>query len=232
MGEARGPFVHSAVAEVLWNFPQVRYHGYQRRHRLSKLDSPLAELAMKVCMIASILFAGVLSQGLLAQDPLLMAPQKEHELLERFVGDWHTESEMTMGPDQPSMKCKGQIHAATLGKMWLVANVENNVMGTKMNAVLTLGYDPDKKKYVGTWIDSMVNHLWHYNGWLEDDGKTLILEAEGPNMMQPGTGKTAKFRDVYIFKSPDQMETKALMQQEDGKWITMATGTSQRKSAR
>ena len=178
--------------------------------------------------IALAIFALIVSKPLVAQDAKLMAPQKEHELLERFLGDWETESEMMQGPNQPPMKCKGQLHASALGKMWLVANVENDIMGTKMNAQFTLGYDPEKNKYVGTWIDSIMNHMWQYNGWVEDGGKTLILEAEGPNMMEPG--KTAKFRDVYIFKSPDQMETKAMMQQEDGKWITLATGSSKRKS--
>jgi hypothetical protein len=184
---------------------------------------------MKTNIIALALFTAIVSQPLLAQDPKLMEPQKEHKLLQNFVGDWDTESDAMQGPNQPPMKYKGQMHAAALGQMWLVANVENNIMGTKMNAQFTLGYDPDTKKYVGTWIDSIMNHMWHYNGWLEDDGKTLILEAEGPNMLEPG--KTAKFRDIYIFKSPDEMETKALMQQ-DGEWITFATGSSKRKSAR
>jgi len=182
---------------------------------------------MKTSIIALALFTAVAYQPLFAQDAKLMAPQKEHELLQRFVGDWESQSEAMQGPDQPAMKCKGQMHTRALGKLWIVSDVENDVMGTTMNAVLSLGYDPETKKYVGTWIDSVMNHMWHYHGCLEDDGKTLILEAEGPNMMEPG--KTAKFRDVYIFKSPDQMETKAMMQQEDGTWTTFMTGTSKRK---
>jgi hypothetical protein len=29
---------------------------------------------------------------------------------------------------------------------------------------LTLGYDPQRERYVGTWIGSMMTHLWGVRG--------------------------------------------------------------------
>jgi hypothetical protein len=55
----------------------------------------------------------------------------------------------------------------------------------------------------------------------------LTLEADGPNMMVPG--KMSKFRDIYEFKSPDEIATTSSMQGDDGKWITFSTGTARRK---
>jgi hypothetical protein len=44
-------------------------------------------------------------------------------------------------------------------------------------------------------------------------------------------GKLAKFRDVYEFKSQDEIATTSQMQGEDGKWITFMTGTAKRKKS-
>jgi hypothetical protein len=105
--------------------------------------------------------------------------------------------------------------------------MKSEVMGTQITAIQTLGYDVQNKKYIGTWVDSMLNYLWKYEGSVDKTGKILTLETEGPNFM--ADGKTAKFRDSYEFKSVDQIAMSSSMQGEDGKWITFMTGTARRK---
>ena len=95
-----------------------------------------------------------------------------------------------------------------------------------MTAVQMIGYDSEKKKYVGTWVDSMMNHMWRYEGSVDDSGKTLTLEAEGPNFM--AAGKTTKFRDAYEFKSKDHIVATSSMLTDDGKWVTFMTGQVRR----
>lgn len=148
-------------------------------------------------------------------------------MLKRFVGEWETTAEAPAGPGQPAMKCTGTISAKMLGGFWVVAEMETQMMDTKVNAVQTIGYDPKTEKYTGTWVDSMLNHMWKYEGSVDKTGKILTLEAEGPNFMQGG--KLAKFRDVYEFQSKDKIKTTSMMQGEDGKWITFMTGTAKRK---
>jgi uncharacterized protein DUF1579 len=46
---------------------------------------------------------------------------------------------------------------------------------------MTLGYDPEKKQYVGTWVGSMMSYLWVYDGSLDAEEKVLTLNAEGPS---------------------------------------------------
>lgn len=160
--------------------------------------------------------------------PNFPAPQKEHEWLKQFVGEWESEAEAAAVPGQPAMKCKGTINSRMLGGFWVVSESKANPMGMQVHAIQTIGYDPLAKKYVGTWVDSMMNHLWKYEGTVDESGKKLTLEAEGPNFM--AQGKLGKFRDSYEFKSADEIAVTSSMLGEDGKWVTFMTGTAKRKT--
>jgi hypothetical protein len=159
--------------------------------------------------------------------PAFPQPTKEHEFLQQFVGEWETEAEASMGPGQPPIKCKGKASSRMLGGFWLINESQGDMMGMTVNAVQTIGYDPEKKKYVGTWVDSMVNYMWKYEGEVDSTGKTLVLEAEGPNFMTGG--KTTKFRDAYEFKSKDHIEATSSMLGDDGKWVQFMVGQMRRK---
>lgn len=179
---------------------------------------------MLLCAVLSVFFST--TAPLIAEQPEFPQPTKEHQLLEKFVGTWKTQSEGSMGPDQPPMKCKGTMKSRSLGGFWVINEMTGDMMGTPMNGIQTIGYDTDKQKYVGTWVDSMMNHMWQYEGTVDDAGTTLTLEAEGPNFMAENT--TTQFRDTYEFKSPDHIRTTSSMLGEDGKWVVFMTGDSRR----
>jgi hypothetical protein len=161
------------------------------------------------------------------QPPEFPQATKQHELLKKFVGEWESTAEAIPGPNMPAMTCKGRSSAKMLGGFWVVIESETEMMGMKINAMQTIGYNPDKKKYVGTWVDSMFNHKWDYMGAVDSAGKKLTFEAEGPNFL--ADGKTAKFRDTYEFKSADHIEATSSMQDEDGKWVQFMTAQIKRK---
>ncbi len=96
-----------------------------------------------------------------------------------------------------------------------------------MVGVQTIGYDAAKKKYVGTWVDSMTDFMWKYEGSVDKSGKILTLEAEGPNFASPG--KLTKFQDIYEFKSADVIAITSKMLGDDGKWVTFMSGSANRK---
>lgn len=169
-----------------------------------------------------------ISSALHAQEGAgLPTPQKEHALLKQFAGEWESESDAILAPGQAAMKCKGTMSSKMLGGFWAISEMKANMMGTNMHGVLTLGYDAEKKKYVGTWVDSTMNYMWKYEGSLDSTGKILTLEAEGPNFSQ--AGKMAKFRDSYEFKSNDHIVLTTSMQGPDEKWTTFLTGNIRRK---
>ena len=124
------------------------------------------------------------------------------------------------------MESSGTISSRMIGGLWVINEMKGDLAGTTVIGIQTIGFDPSKQKYVGTWVDSMSNHMWHYEGTLDETGKILTLQAEGPNMM--ADGKLAKFEDEYEFKSADEIAISSRMLGDDGKWITFLTGVAKR----
>ena len=148
---------------------------------------------------------------------MMAQPQQEHRWLQQFVGDWTYEAEATMEPDRPPSKFAGSESVRSLGGLWIVGEGQGEMPGCgAATTVLTLGYDPQKQRYVGTWIGSMMTHLWVYDGALDAAGRVLTLNAEGPHMA--AEGKMAQYKDVVEFKSDDHRVLTSHMRGEDGEW--------------
>lgn len=155
-------------------------------------------------------------------------PRKEHHWLQKLVGEWTYESECTMGPDQPAMKSTGSESVRSLGDLWVLCEGTGEMPGGGTATMLmTLGYDPRTRRFVGTWIGSMMTHLWVYDGELDAAERTLTLYAEGPNMA--AEGKLAKYKDVIEFKSDDHRTLISHMLGEGGQWHAFMTANYRRK---
>jgi hypothetical protein len=156
-----------------------------------------------------------------------MEPQKEHEWLQKLVGEWTYESEATMAPDTPPEKFKGSESVRSLGGLWVLCESRGEMPGGGTATMLfTLGYDPQKGRYVGTWIGSMMTYLWVYEGSLDAAEQVLTLNTEGPNFS--AEGKLTKFRDVIEVKSDDHRVLTSHMLGEDGNWQHVMTASYRR----
>lgn len=155
-------------------------------------------------------------------------PHKQHRWLQKLVGEWTSEAEMMMEPGQPPAKCEASESVRSLGDLWVLCeSVGDMPGGGKANMLMTLGYDPQKQRFVGTWIGSMMTYLWVYEGTLDATERVLTLNAEGPSM---GTeGKLAKYRDVIDFKSDDHRVLTSHMLSDDGEWHRFMTAQYRRK---
>jgi hypothetical protein len=144
-------------------------------------------------------------------------PQEEHRWLEKLVGEWTFESECDMGPGKPREKFKGNQTVRSIGGLWIIGEGQGEMPGGGMGIMqLTLGYDPQKKRYVGTWLGSMMTNLWVYEGERDSSGKILTLNTEGPSFA--GDGTIAKYRDVIEVKSDDHYVLKSMTTGEGGAW--------------
>lgn len=154
-------------------------------------------------------------------------PQKEHDWLQQLVGDWTMEGEGDMGPGQPAMKSSGTEHVRSLGGLWVVCEGTGTMPGGgSAEMLMTLGYDVEKKTYLGSWAGSMMSHMWIYRGTLDAAGKVLTLDTEGPSFT--GDGKTARYQDVITIKSKDERTLHSQTLQPDGSWKRFMTATYRR----
>lgn len=141
---------------------------------------------------------------------VMAKPREEHGFLKKMVGTWDVTSEMS--GDTPWVEVVRSLHG-----IWYVGEGNGDMPGGEGPAttVLTLGYDPAKGKYVGTWLGSMMDHLWVYEGEVEPDGKTLNLYTVGPSMSGEGM---ADYREQIIFLSDDHRVFNSSAKQADGSW--------------
>lgn len=138
-------------------------------------------------------------------------PQPEHAFLERMVGLWEVTS-TGMGNDEKWVEVVRSLHG-----IWFVAEANGEMPGGgAATTVLTLGYDPAKGKYVGSWIGSMMAHLWVYEGEVSPDGDTLSLYTTGPDFAEEG--KICDYREQIVFKDDDHRIFNSSAKQPDGTW--------------
>lgn len=153
-------------------------------------------------------------------------PTKEHQWLKRLLGEWTYQSECAGAPGGSPQKFTGREVVRSIGDLWIQGESRGQMPGGgDAVMVITIGFDPARGRFVGSWIGSMMGHMWVYEGWTEGND-TLVLEATGPRFDDPS--KTTKYRDITEFKGPDERAFRAMMLQEDGSWNQMMSASYRR----
>jgi hypothetical protein len=149
-------------------------------------------------------------------------PQKQHKWLHKLVGKWTYEADMPGGTGETAQKLTGTERVRSLGGLWILGEGEGQTPGGGYDSsVITLGYDPARNRFLGTWIGSMMTHLWVYDGELDAAERVLTLNSEGPSMS--GDGTLAKYQDVIEFKTDDHRTLTGRVQGADGQWQPFMT---------
>jgi hypothetical protein len=153
-------------------------------------------------------------------------PTEQHKWLQQFVGEWTVESTMMM-PDGSSMTGTGRETVTTLGELWVIGAMTAGMPGGgEMQSRLTLGFNSAKGKFEGTFIATMMDMQWVYEGSLS--GNVLTLDCVGPNMMpgvEPGT--MANYQDIYEVVDSNTRKLRSQAQTPDG-WLQFMEATYKR----
>lgn len=154
-------------------------------------------------------------------------PVEQHAWLRRWVGDWTFESECPGEPGAEPMRTGGREVVRAVGDLWIVGEGEGEMPGGAgtYTARLTVGFDPKKGRFVGSWVGSMMTYLWVYDGWLEGD--ELTLEAEGDSFAEPG--KVTKYRDITTLVSDDERRFRSEMLDPKGEWQQIMSAVYRRE---
>ncbi len=142
-------------------------------------------------------------------------PQKEHQWLDQLVGEWNAAHSCTM-PDGKVSQAFGTMVCRSLRGMWLVCDSNGkSTEGEVWSSIMTVGFDPGKDRYVGTFIGSMMANIWLYEGDIDATGKRLPLETEGAAFVGSGT---CKYRDTIEIVDSDSWLFTSEFQTEAGDW--------------
>lgn len=154
-------------------------------------------------------------------------PQEQHKFLLKLVGNWTIEGECQMGPDDAPSKSTGHETVRALGDLWMIAEGEMKSPEGSGFTMMTLGYDPKKKHFVGNWVGSMMTNMWVYEGDLDAAGKVLTLNTIGPDFVNEG--KECKYQDIIEIVSDDHRILRSQVQGADGKWTPIMKADYRRK---
>jgi hypothetical protein len=159
-------------------------------------------------MMSAVLGLAFSASLALAQDKPAAAPPgmppmpkagPEHEVLKSDVGTWDATVESFMpGVAQP-MISKGTETNTLVGGLWLVTDFKSDLMGQPFQGHGVSGWDPNKKKYVGTWVDTLSTGLGLSESTYDAASKTMVGTFEGPDP----SGQVTKMKSSVVWKDPN-----------------------------
>ena len=169
--------------------------------------------------LASAATALILSAGTVAaQGPEMPTPKPgpEHKLFEEDAGTWDATVE-TFAPGAPPMVSKGvENNVVGCGGLCLISDFKGEMgPGQKFHGHGTSAWDPTKKKYVGTWTDSMSTGIAMGESTYDPATKTSTGWMEGPDM----TGKVVKSKAVVQYKDASTRVFTMYQKGPDGKEV-------------
>lgn len=119
-------------------------------------------------------------------------PTKEHKLLREDVGTWDATVKFWADPNASPTESKAtEVNRLLPGGLWLLSEFKSEMGGQPFHGRGQTGFDTVKKKYVGTWVDSMTTAPMIMEGTYDEASKTLTMTGD----LESEQGK-ASFKEV------------------------------------
>jgi Protein of unknown function (DUF1579) len=107
-------------------------------------------------------------------------PTAEHKIVTADEGTWDATIKSFENRDSEPVVSKGvEINTVVTGGLWLSSVFKGDFGGMAFEGHGQFGYDTNKKKYVGTWIDSMSPSLTVLEGNYDPETKTMTYTGDG-----------------------------------------------------
>lgn len=150
-----------------------------------------------ICLKSTLCFSAValsavfaLALGPVAQEEGMPTPTKEHQQILAGVGDWEGSITIFESPDVKPVPVPAKEKITGIGGFWVVSDFTSEFMGMPYRGSGHVGYDAEKKKYIGTWVDSMSSYFALMEGQYDTSKKALVMRWQAPDM----TGQMAAHR--------------------------------------
>jgi hypothetical protein len=133
------------------------------------------------------------------QEMQMPQPTPEHAQLLKGVGEWEGTFTVFMpGAPESTTPCKESVTA--IGPFWTTSRFTCDWQGMPFVGSGVMGFDPERKVFVGTWVDAVSTHLIVMQGKMDPAKKALVMTYEAPDMM---TGKLTPHRIETVHESAD-----------------------------
>ena len=127
-------------------------------------------------------------------------PEAEHRHLAQSIGTWDAAIE-TVGTDGRLHQSKGvSVRKPGPGGFWVLDDFEGEMNGVPFTGHGAIGYDPQKKAYVQSWV-SLSPMLVVLTGSFDRTGKVLTMTGDGPSL----GGAPLPMKNVTTWTSADAM---------------------------
>jgi hypothetical protein len=155
--------------------------------------------ALATCALASGVLLVVAGSAAAQAPPAPPKPGPEHALFKDVAGTWDAKVEMWMGPGEPMVSAGEEMNEVGCGGLCLVTKFKSTMMNEPFEGRGMETWDPAKKKYVGSWSDSMSAGLMVTESTHDAATKTMTGWMEAPDM----TGKMTKMKSTSVMKDPN-----------------------------
>lgn len=126
-------------------------------------------------------------------------PTEQHKLVLQGVGEWHGTLTSFRGEESAAPVAATQVTEA-IGGFWTQSRFTCKFMGMDYLGTGVNGYDPVRKKYLGTWVDNMSSYLAVMEGEMDAKGEKLTMRWVQPDMngaMTPHRAETVSTMDAW-----------------------------------
>jgi hypothetical protein len=195
----------SAGPRAIRNFPSdrcgVRYSGATQPAK----QGGAMRVSRAVALTAFGVFLGCGAAAAHGQQPPMPKPGPEHEVFKSEAGVWDAVIESSPAPGAAPMTSKG-VETSTLGcgGLCLITDFKGEMMpGTAFEGHGVAVWDPAKKKYVGSWTDSMSQGLMLSESTFDSAASRFTGEMEGPD----SSGTVVKMRSTTEIKGDQRVFT-------------------------
>lgn len=137
-----------------------------------------------------------------AQQPPEVKPGPEHAILKEMAGNWS--GKMKMGGSESDCRCNYRMEC---GGLWLTSTFNTKMGETAFQGKGLDSYDPESKKFVTVWVDSMSTKPMIMHGTYDAAKKAMTSIGEGPGP----DGKPQKMKMVVSMPDKDTINEKMFL---------------------
>lgn len=149
-----------------------------------------------------------------------------NEVLRQREGTWDVTIEIRADRNSATVASKGtQTNRLGVGGLWLLSDFDGEIGGHPFIGHAIVGFDPQKSKYVGVWVDSAGGHITLVDGVFDGSKKTFRTTSLESN----AKGKVIAITGVQKFLDPNTEVLTLSGRGPDGKTSQRMTITYRRR---